>query len=185
MIFIVMFGKLAESYRAKRMEWFSTSLLVMLGAVFLLPVDTFATSRSYDVMHWWAPEKLWGSCYLLAGTIRLMILYINGQWWRTALLRSVAAFLSLFFWITIGAGFLLANPYTWGGYLFVIVTVFEWSNMKFAAHEAGTLEKIAIVRARIPAGTGWRGFARYLKTDWRGFLRYVVGMEDVQNASRR
>lgn len=172
MIVIAIFDRLAESYKAKRLEWFFATTLLILGAVLLLPVDTFPSSPSYDMLAWWGSEDAWGMWFLVAGTARLIIIIINGVWWRTAFLRAISAFYSLFFWFSVSLGFLLANPATWGGYLFAAIFVYEVSNMKIAATEAGTLERLAIARANIR------------ETGWKGVLRYIIGMGDLHDAAR-
>lgn len=169
---ITVWAKLSESYRAKRLEWFFAALLMFLGVWLLLPFETFASSPTYLMMARWADETTWGLAFFAAGWVRLVIIVINGAWWRTAFFRAVAAFYSLFFWLSLFVGILAANPESLG-MMYGLVFAAEVSNMRLAGKEAGTAEKIAIAKARLP------------ETGWRGFICYVIGLKRRDDGSSR
>ena len=103
-------------------EWMLAAELAAFAGVLIAPADTFASSRSYDVLAAIASERVWGAFIGAVAALRLIALTLNGTFPRfsrvSPLARSVCAALSGFIWFTLALGFYKANPAGtgWGTY---------------------------------------------------------------------
>lgn len=85
-------------------EWLLGAVLFSWGWMLLRPEETFA-GPGYVGLARLASEEVWGWSCLLIGSARLVVLAVNGMWIPSYRVRSLAAFLSCFFWLQISLGF--------------------------------------------------------------------------------
>lgn len=101
-----LFIELKKHFPARALEWFCGILLLSWGFYVLLHPGMFQGSSSliFSGLDMIASQELWGLAAFSLGFLRLIALYINGQWTRTPLIRVCVSFASVFmwFWITVG-----------------------------------------------------------------------------------
>ncbi|MGQ4272495.1 hypothetical protein [Terrihabitans sp. B22-R8] len=99
-----MFLRFRSTFIDRFAEWVLACILFSTGLMLLRPEETFAASPVYEGLARIATEEHWGLFCLVGGAIRLVALTINGAWMPTYHFRSVAAFLSCFFWLQFSLG---------------------------------------------------------------------------------
>lgn len=103
-------------------EWHLTFVMLLSGLVFLFG-DTFHLPP-YAVVKEIATDFTWGLVMMGLGTIRLIVLYINGKWSRSPHWRSVLAALSAIVWSVMLAGLMaFSTPLLVGPFIFVAIVV--------------------------------------------------------------
>lgn len=91
--------------RERVLEWLSSVLLVGWGFLLVQSGDTLATTNfSQFLVHGFTEEWL---AYVMGcvGSVRLLVLWINGRWPRTPALRVVGAAMGAMIWGQIAAMF--------------------------------------------------------------------------------
>lgn len=111
--------KLKEHFPARISEWFNGAILTSWGLYLLLNPDLFESPAMEVSMREMAamvpagvnPESVWGLAAFVAGSTRLIALFINGAWSRTPALRLATAAISAFVWTQVVIG-LMSVPNT-------------------------------------------------------------------------
>jgi hypothetical protein len=99
--------RFADAFFPRLSEWFAAFVLFGLGLMLLANDDLMVTgaTRGYHLMLEIAPQQTWATVLVTFGTVRLMVLLINGAWRRSPHARAGFAFLSCFFWTQIMLSF--------------------------------------------------------------------------------
>lgn len=95
-----------KHFEARSLEWFIGFYLQMWGAYVLLHPGMFAGPGKavfgglLDV----ASQEQWGFGAFVAGSTRVVALFINGRWGLTPIIRVATSFMSVFvwFWVCVG-----------------------------------------------------------------------------------
>lgn len=95
------------------LEVISTVFLALWAALLLSPYSTFESSPSYGSMDF-VPEWVWGVIALAFAVIGFVGLFKNHR-----STRLFALLCGQFFWGTVGACVLLANPGSTGGWIYM------------------------------------------------------------------
>lgn len=112
----------ADAFYPRLSEWFCAGVLFAIGCMLTvndgLMSDAVARGmgRGYQLLLQIGDQSTWATVLVLFGTIRLIILLINGAWRKSPWGRAGSAFLSCFFWCTLvlsfaptaGFGFIMA-----------------------------------------------------------------------------
>lgn len=103
-------GHLADSLRAKALEWVCTLAAFMFGYSLAQPADTFALSPSYAMMDRMVTtagltENAVGWLVMGFAIIRFAVLGYNGLWHSSPIARRWMAFASALLWWFIFMGF--------------------------------------------------------------------------------
>ena len=85
--------------------FFVAAMMFAMGAWFIYPTETFATSSTYDVMEELASELAWGVA--LVGNSLIMLIACLGRWSREV---SIAALVSAGLWFIVFASYAAGNP---------------------------------------------------------------------------
>jgi CHASE2 domain-containing sensor protein len=138
MIILHSFKSLGETFEVRASEWMLTGATLSLAFVFFVN-DTMFLSQGFSGMREILNYRItWAWIFLFVGLLRLMVLTINGAYWRTPHLRALTAFLCSGVWFFLCVGFLrngsvLAALVPWIFFLDVY-------NVKRASREAGKSE---------------------------------------------
>lgn len=85
-------------------EWLASVVLAAFASALLMPGATF--SRPVFVnMAAVAPEGTWGMALLMVSVVRMLGLWVNGNWRRSPSLRFVGAVAGAFVWFTLSRMF--------------------------------------------------------------------------------
>ena len=99
-------------------EWLLSAQLGMFGWQLSRSGATFATSSTYRIMAYLAPETMWGGVALGLSLFWLVSLILNGtfsgfaRWSKWV--RSISAFLATGFWTATAVSMFEANPLSTG-----------------------------------------------------------------------
>jgi cytochrome bd-type quinol oxidase subunit 2 len=114
--------KLHTHFRDRIVEWGLSYILISWGLVLLATPGAFLNHTVLAYAGWasLARQETWGFASLIVGLLRLAALYINGAHSKTPLVRTIAAFASMFiwFWVTVG---IFRLPYATTG-----IAVYPW-----------------------------------------------------------
>jgi hypothetical protein len=105
--------RFADAFFPRLMEW-QAALVMCVGGILMIGNPTLMADSAigYDLMLRWADQATWGQFATLLGTVRLMVLAVNGAWRRSPHARAVAAFLSCAVWFPLYVSFSAAAG--WG-----------------------------------------------------------------------
>lgn len=96
-----------EKYPTRTVEhMLAWTVLVWSGAV-LVP-GHMLEGRTFEYLLLIAPEYVWGSAGVAIGIIRIVGLYLNGNWRRSPGLRFIGAMFGLIWWLILSALYWLA-----------------------------------------------------------------------------
>lgn len=130
-----------RSLDTKSHEWFFALATVGWGLALGDPIQTFKLSPSYRVFDALMAENSWAVMCFWGGFVRCVVLGINGSWFRTATLRTMASLSTLALWLAAMVAFVLAGTSTPGQYLYGLCFIFEFRCMLIAGVEAGRAER--------------------------------------------
>jgi hypothetical protein len=94
-------------FNARSLEWFNAMYLMAWGAwVILFPglMTESVLKDSFSGLISLAPQQVWGLAAFTGGSIRVIALWVNGQWGLTPLIRVMTSFMSVFIWFWIAVG---------------------------------------------------------------------------------
>ena len=93
-------------FRLRRTEWIAAAQCFIWGFILALPFATFDNGAAYRVLASWAPEWVFAVIMLIAGTLRLAGLVINGARRRvTPWMRLAGALIGCGLFTAISLGF--------------------------------------------------------------------------------
>lgn len=104
-----------DTFRERMPEWGTSVAQTIWGLIVLQPQPLF-NRPFFAPLARIAPEEAWGWASFLIGLMSLVVLFINGAWWRTPLFRQF------------GCGFRIA---LWGGLCWGALSV-EWGSPAIA-----------------------------------------------------
>jgi len=103
---MTMWLDLKTHFEARAIEWFNAFFLTAWGAYVILHPGLFhgPSAPVWTGLLLLADQEQWGLGALIAGIVRVVALFINGQWGLTPLIRVFTSFTSVFvwFWVTVG-----------------------------------------------------------------------------------
>lgn len=106
-VFMHSIKSLQQTFAARAGEWALAIITFNIGFVFLYNETLFVDNPTrWSELTAWASQSTWGYIAMGLGTLRLIVLIINGSYWRTPHLRTFFAFLSCFFWWWLVSGLL-------------------------------------------------------------------------------
>ena len=88
---------LKTTFDARASEWALAVATLLLGVSFVFNETLFVDS-GWRALAQFASQETWGFVCTTLGALRLLVLLINGAWWRSPHLRALMAFLSCFVW---------------------------------------------------------------------------------------
>jgi len=103
-----MWVDLKQHFEARALEWFNGFYLLAWGAYLILHPGMF-NGQTHAVwlglLSLGPTQEMWGFGAFVAGSVRVVALFINGQWGLTPLIRVATSFLSVFIWFWVAVGF--------------------------------------------------------------------------------
>jgi hypothetical protein len=114
---IIRIGRgIGKHFATRATEWGCTAVLFLWGVrLTLFDDDVFGASASMIELRRVFSEDAWGAMCFVVGSLRICALILNGtfegEWYSrfSPHVRSVMAFLSCFFWLTITLGIISAG----------------------------------------------------------------------------
>lgn len=97
----------SERYPTRTVEHMLAWMIVVWSGAVAWP-GSMMQGPSYQYLLVIAPEAFWGVTGVAIGSLRLLALYINGNWRRTPVLRFVGAMAGLVWWLILAALYWLA-----------------------------------------------------------------------------
>jgi len=138
MIIIHSFKSLPETFEARASEWMFGFATFSLSLVFFLNDNLIDHPCFEGMRNIHEHQRDWALLLLIVGLGRLIVLFINGSYWRTPHFRALAAFLSSGIWCLMCFGFLDQKS--------LMIAIMPWIflldtyNIKRASREAGNSE---------------------------------------------
>lgn len=153
MILLHSWTSLQTTFPTRANEWFMGFAMAGIGFVFLMNGGLFAAYPGpLGGLARFADQETWSGICLAAGLARLAALMINGLWWRSPLVRCIAAFVSCFIWWQLSAG-LVANIGIASVFM-PLCFVFDAYNAIRCGRKVGTSEFIHRLELRAEARHG-------------------------------
>ena len=155
MIFTHIRSRFVEAFFPRLSEWSAAIILFALGWVLvtnadLMVVDTVkGTGRGYKLLLAIAEQKTWALVLMSFGAVRLTVLFINGAWRRSPILRSLFAFFACFFWTQIALSFAPTFGFAFTAYCGLLGM--EMVNIFRAARDARIVDEAYAQRSRVNA----------------------------------
>lgn len=105
---MTMWTALKQHFEARALEWFNAFILMLWGSYLILHPNIFSgpSKPIWDGLALFAPQEQWGFGAFIAGTLRLVALFINGKWGLTPIIRVATSFLSVGVWFCVCVGLL-------------------------------------------------------------------------------
>lgn len=138
MIHLHPWTSLKQSWPVRKSEWVLALMTFGLWFVFSLNDDLFSDSVAYAGLARWASQTVWAWMFFVVGLSRLIVLFINGAYWRSPHWRAALAFLNCFAWYQLAVG-LSANMGI-GLIVFPGILVLDVLNFRQAFLEAAASE---------------------------------------------
>ena len=85
----------------RSVEWLCAWLMLAWAGTFAMPGDTLSYPSLSGFKHHGLNEAWWTLIFTVAGGGRMIALYVNGRWPRSAIIRQGAAAFGFFSWVQI------------------------------------------------------------------------------------
>ena len=85
----------------RSVEWLCAWLMLAWAVTLAMPGDTFSYPSLSGFRHHGLTESSWTLFFVVLGAGRMVALYINGRWPKSAIVRQVCAFAGFFSWAQI------------------------------------------------------------------------------------
>lgn len=123
-------------------EWQAAVITIAWGVSAVLPASTYSTAAGYSGFREVLNQYQFGYGLIVLGSLRLVILALNGIWQPMYFVRAGAALIQTMLWTAIASGFVISGAF---GALVTIVPVFlvfEAANVFRAMNDASEAERI-------------------------------------------
>jgi len=108
-----MIAELDQTFPLRISEWLLSVILTTWGMiVFFMPDNAWLMPSMEALRSIESDRHVWGGCAIVIGMARLVALFINGAMRRTPHLRAIGAFMSIFIWVQLSFGVLIAPVVT-------------------------------------------------------------------------
>ena len=97
--------EMRKHFEQRAIEWWSAGAMASWGFMVLLFPNMFILNPACHALLTFAPQNVWGLAAMIAGSVRLVALFINGMWYRTPAIRWLTTMVSIFIWFCITAAF--------------------------------------------------------------------------------
>lgn len=119
------YAAILREHDTEPIELLGGATKAMMGVWLLLPMESFASSRSFSALVV-LPEWAWGSFLLLVGVCHLVALHDGNRAWRRR-----AAFVGFLVWCSFGIVFVWNNPPAIGWVMFMAAGLAQlWANLR-------------------------------------------------------
>lgn len=85
-------------FNDRGLEWFSSFVMLGWGATLILPGDTLSGPQYAAFGRFGLTEEFWAWAFSLAGSARIVALYINGNWPKSPHIRMVGSLFGALSW---------------------------------------------------------------------------------------
>ena len=89
------------SHHNRATEWM-LALLMLAWGIAMFVSDPSDPPRHYKLLLLLAPETVWAAWAISLGLLRIVALYINGNWYRTPAIRLLCANIGMTWWLVLG-----------------------------------------------------------------------------------
>jgi hypothetical protein len=135
--------RLSSHWRVRRSEWLLALAVTMIGIAYLRIPNLFEP-RYFGTMLSVMPQHEWGWTATTIGTVRLVLLLINGAWRASPHGRTAGALLSCAFWMMLFMSAISAESTVQSVGLWLLFFVFD----AFSAIDAAGDARMADEKAR-------------------------------------
>lgn len=155
---MTMWIHMKRHFAVRAPEWLNGLTLVAWGGYVVLNPHMFASARANGGLHMLtdlAPQEVWGLGAFIVGAVRVVALFINGQWGVTPIIRVLTSYVSAFFWFLIAADFLRAGVPQLGVVMYSsllasdMVSVFRAAGDAYEAEAMKRLHKLSEAGANV------------------------------------
>jgi hypothetical protein len=146
MLIVHAWESLNETFEARASEWILAFATLTMALVSYVNEDMFNTP-ALEKLALWLAQDTWTLVFLVIGLTRLIVLCINGMYWRTPLYRCILAFVTsgLLFQISWG----VADNLSFGVAIFPWLFVLDTYNALRAGKEAGIAQYLHYQRKAV------------------------------------
>lgn len=102
------------------MEWWLATNTFLFGVFVSMPAESM-DSAAFDDLKRFLFEASWAQFFIVTGVVHLVALGINGRRWWTPILRSTVTALNTTVYIIFGVGIFLADSWSTGVYVYVVM----------------------------------------------------------------
>lgn len=131
--------RIRHSFHHRLSEWMLGSILMGMGFLFSLPQVSMGSEILMDMKHTMS-EEAWATTCILLGTVRMIVLVINGAWAKQSHARAVLGVLHLLVWTQISIVFINFAVPSPGDIIFPVFLIAEIFIVLRAAAEAGSID---------------------------------------------
>lgn len=138
MVIVHTFQSIQDTFEARASEWMLTFATISLAVVFFFNEPMFYREAFDGLRQINSNHVVWAAVLGTIGVTGLVVLLINGSYWRTPHFRAIMAFLRAGVWFFLALGFVRNGS--------VMIALVPWIffldayNAKRAAREAGQSE---------------------------------------------
>lgn len=125
-------------YGSRKLEWLTATHMALTGVFILVPPVTLGSSPATRYLADLLPEWVWGALFLGLGLVNAYALHINGSAAWTPYVRLAATTLAMALFAYAAAGFIAADPWSWGTInLLSLAFLFCGNGVLAASRDAG------------------------------------------------
>lgn len=139
MVIIHSWTSFQQTFEARASEWFLGAITASLAIVTMLNDDLFQGLNFVGLKSVFSQDT-WALIFLVLGVSRIIVLIINGNYWRTPHFRCAMAFFSCFLWFQLALG--LAPNMSLGLAVFPWLFLLDAFNALRAGREVGMAQVI-------------------------------------------
>jgi hypothetical protein len=97
-LIMILRPSLVKSLRKRWTEWVLAYASLLIGALFLYGQDGLFVDPKYHELARVAPAWVWGLAFSVLGVSRFIVLYVNGLWPPSYMIRVILSIISLPLW---------------------------------------------------------------------------------------
>lgn len=127
-----------QTFRERAMEWLVSAGLTGWGLIVIESPRLFDLPY-FDALRQIMGQQAWGWLAFLIGTMRLVVLFINGAWRRTPMFRQLGAIFGLLVWSCLLFGALSLNYHAPGASTYATLFLMDAVSLSFAAADGRVL----------------------------------------------